>query len=129
MPTINDLHIYPAAASGDIPSPIYQDHALDANSTQPPAVDDVKGLADAADGSAYICLAVLTSVYQCPKVEEGVVRDGKVGWLCYWCGKWFAGRHPMRALSHVTRTRMRKGIAACCGKIDPESPLKAAFRI
>ena len=121
MPTINDLHVDAVDASGDITSPISQDPALDATFTQPSAADKAKGIADAADGSADVCPAVLTGVYQCPKVKNAVVQHGKVSWLCHWCGKWFAVRHPTRALCHVTRTKMRKGISPCSGNIDPES--------
>ena len=43
MPTINDLHVDLLATSGDITSPISQDPALDANSTQLLAADDAGG--------------------------------------------------------------------------------------
>ena len=117
---MNDVHVDPTAASGDITSPISQDPALDDLLAQPTVADEAKGKADAAVGSAYVCLAVLTCIYQCPKVEEDVVRGDKVGWVCHWCGKWFAGRHPTRVLCHVLKIKIRKDIAACTAKIDPD---------
>ena len=76
---------------------------------------------DASGGSADICPAVLRGVYQCPKFEVGVVQNSKVGWTCYWRGKWFSGRHPMRALNHVLKVKMRKGIAPCPAITNAES--------
>ena len=122
MPSMNGVHDDPTAASGDITSPISQDPAaLDDLLAQPTVADEAKGKADVAVGSAYVCLAVLTCIYQCPKVKEGVVQGGKVGWVCHRCGKYFSGRHPTRALCHVTRSKIKINIAPCSGNIDPES--------
>ena len=68
MPSIEVVQVDPMAASGVLHSPISQDPALDALLTQPAAADEGEGKADSAQGSAYICPAVLVCVYQCPKV-------------------------------------------------------------
>ena len=121
MPSMEDVHADPTIAFVKISSPISQDPVLHNLLTQPTATNEVEGKANAAQGSAYVCPAVLTCVYQCPNVEEGVVRGGKVGcWVCYWCSKWFAGRHPTRVLCHVLKIKIRKDIAACTAKIDPD---------
>ena len=118
---MNDVHVDPTSASSDIPSPISQNPALDGLLTQPTAADEAEVKDDAAVESAYICPTVLACICQCSKAEEGVVRGDKVGWVCHWCGKWFAGRHPTLALCHITRSKMKRGIVPCSGNIDPES--------
>ena len=119
MPTISDLHVDAEAASGVLASPITQDTAL--LLTQAPAADEPDTMANANEGPADACPSVLNSVFQCPKVEENVLKNGRIDWTCHWCGKWFSGRHATRALCHVTRAKMKKGIAACTGPIDLES--------
>ena len=112
MPAISDVHVDAEAppASSRSPSP----RILCSFPHKLPRADANKGPADA-------CPSVLNSVFQCPKVEEGALKDGRIGWTCHWCGKWFSRRHATRALCHVTRAKMKKSIAPCTGPIDPES--------
>ena len=119
MPTTSDVYVDTKAASGVLASPITQDTAL--LLTQPPAADKPDAMPDEIKGPADACPSLLNSVFECPKVEENVVKDGRIGLRCHWCGKWFSGRHATRALIHVTRAKMKKGIAACTGPIDVES--------
>ena len=114
MPTMNDVVVDPEAPSGQVTSPISQDTAQNASPSDPTATDEV-------DGASEGCPAVLSGVYDCPKVEEGVIQGGKLGWVCHWCTKWFSGRHLTRALNHVLKIKMKKGIAACVAAIDPEA--------
>ena len=77
MPTISDLHVDATAASGILASPITQDTAL--LLTQAPAADESNAMADVNEGPANVCPSNLTSVFQCPKAEEGVLKDGRIG--------------------------------------------------
>jgi hypothetical protein len=43
-------------------------------------------------------LPSLRSVFDCPYIKIKSVNDGKDGWECGWCGKFFAPRHASRAL-------------------------------
>jgi hypothetical protein len=43
-------------------------------------------------------LPSLKSVFDCSYVKIKTVNDGKDGWECGWCGKWFAPRHALRGL-------------------------------
>ena len=117
--TISDVHVDAEAASGVLASPITQDTAL--LLTQPPAADEPDAMPDEIKGAVNACPSVLNSAFECPKVEENVVKDDRIGWRCQWCGKWFSGRHATRALCNGTRAKMKKGIAPCTGPIDLES--------
>ena len=115
-------HVYASrihSTSGVLASPITQDTAL--LLTQPPTADKPDAMPDQIKGPADAFPSVLNSVFECPKVKENMVKDGRIGWRCHWCGKWFSGRHATRALCHVTRAKMKKGIASCTGPIDLES--------
>ena len=102
MPTIDDVEVDPQARSGDVTSPISQDPALNSSTSNPPSGDVTSPAsqdpalnsstsnppaAGEADGAADGCPAILTGIYDCPKVEAGVVQDGMLGWVCHWCGK------------------------------------------
>ena len=70
---------------------------------------------DGVDGSQ---LGTLGSVYECNKITLRVV-NGKDGWECGWCGKFYAPRHATRALKHLLK--IKKGdIATCKAIIPPE---------
>ena len=62
MPSMEEVQVDPTAASGVLHSPISQDPALGALLIQPAAADEGEGKANATQGSAYICPAVLTCV-------------------------------------------------------------------
>ena len=85
MPTTSDVYVDAEATSGVLASPITQDTAL--LLTQPPAADDPDGMPGEIEGPAEPCPSVLNSVFECPKVKENVLRDGRIGWRCHWCGK------------------------------------------
>ena len=70
---------------------------------------------DGVDGSQ---LGTLGSVYECNKITLQVV-NGKDGWECGWCGKFYSPRHATRALKHLLK--IKKGdIATCKAIIPPE---------
>ena len=108
MPTTSHVYVHADSTSGVLASPITQDSAL--LLTQPAAGDDYDAMADDTEGLADAIPPVLNSVFDCPKLEENVSREGRIGWRCHWCGKWFAGRHSTRALMHVLRTRLKKAL-------------------
>ena len=109
IPTTTHVYVNAESTSGVLASLIIQDTAL--LLTQP---HEIKGPADA-------CPSVLNSVFECLKVKGNLVKDGRIGWRCHWCGKWFSERHATCALCHVTRAKMKKGIAPCTGPINLES--------
>ena len=123
MSATSHVYIDAESTSGVLAPPIAQDTVF--LLTQPPAADEPDAMPDAMPdkikGPANACPSVLNSVFDWPKVEENVVKDGRIGWRCHWCGKWFSGRHSTRALMHVLRTKVKKGIASCTGYIDAES--------
>ncbi len=56
-------------------------------------------------------LPPLTSIFHCSMIEESTnSQNGKISWLCKWCGKTFLPRHQSRALCHMLKIR--------CGDID-----------
>ena len=108
MPTTSHIYVDVDSTSGVLASPITQDTAL--LLTQPAAADDPDAMPDDTEGPADAIPSVLNSVFDCPKVEENVLREGRIGWRCHWCGKWFSGRHSTRALMHVLRTKLKKAL-------------------
>ena len=51
-------------------------------------------------------LPPLTSIFHCSMIEESTnSQNGKICWLCKWCGKTFSPRHQSRALCHVLKIR------------------------
>lgn len=62
-------------------------------------------------------LPPLTSIFHCSMIEESTnSQNGKICWLCKWCGKTFSPRHQSRALCHVLKIR-GGDIAICIARI------------
>jgi len=62
-------------------------------------------------------LAPLMSIFHCSMIKESTnSQNGKICWLCKWCGKMFLPRHQSRALCHVLTIRCGD-IAICIARI------------
>ena len=63
-------------------------------------------------------LPPLTSIFHCSMIKESSTnsQNGKICWLCKWCGKTFSPRHQSRALCHVLKIR-GGDIAICIARI------------
>ena len=62
-------------------------------------------------------LPPLMIIFLCSMIEESTnSQNGKIGWLCKWCGKTFLLRHQSRALCHVLKIRCGD-IAICIARI------------
>ena len=81
MPTTSHVYVDAESTSGVLAPPITQDTAL--LFTQPPVADEPGAMPDEIKGPADACPSVLNSVFECPKVEENVVKDGRIGWRCH----------------------------------------------
>ena len=65
-------------------------------------------------------LLSLTSIFHCPFIKESAnSQNGKVSWLCKWCGKKFMPRHQSRALKHVLKITC--GDIAICTSAIPKN--------
>jgi hypothetical protein len=65
----------------------------------------------------FIHLIPLKSIFHCSMIEESTnSQNGKICWLCKWCGKMFSPRHQSRALCHVLKIRCGD-IAICIARI------------
>jgi hypothetical protein len=59
----------------------------------------------------------LTSIFHCSMIKESTnSQNGKICWLCKWCGKMFLPRHQSRVLCHVLKIRCGN-IAICIARI------------
>jgi hypothetical protein len=63
-------------------------------------------------------LPPLTSIFHCSMIEESTnSQNGKICWLCKWCGKTFSPKHDQsRAICHVLKIRCGD-IAICIARI------------
>jgi len=62
-------------------------------------------------------LPPLASIFHCSMIEEyNNSQNGKICWLCKWCGKTFLPRHQSQALCHVLKIRC-DDIAICIARI------------
>ena len=65
-------------------------------------------------------LLSLMSIFHCPFIDECANRkNGKVSWLCMWCGKTFTPRHQSRAIWHVLK--ITSGDIAICSSVIPKN--------
>ena len=63
-------------------------------------------------------LPPLTSICHCSMIKETSTnsQNGKISWLCKWCGKTFLPRHQSRAMHHVLKIKLGD-IAICIARI------------
>jgi len=62
-------------------------------------------------------LPPLMIIFLCSMIEESTnSQNGKIGWLCKWCGKTFLLRHQSRAMHHVLKIKLGD-IAICIARI------------
>jgi hypothetical protein len=62
-------------------------------------------------------LPPLTSIFHCSMIQESTnSQNGKICWLCKWCGKTSSPRHQSRALCHMLKIRCGD-IAICIARI------------
>jgi len=62
-------------------------------------------------------LPPLMSIFHCSMIEKSTnSQNGKICWLCKWCGKTFSPRHQSRVLCHVLKIRCGD-IAICIARI------------
>ncbi len=62
----------------------------------------------------------MTSIFHCPFNKECAnSKNGKMGWLCKWCGKKFLPRHQSRAIRHELKIKLGD-IAICTVSIPKE---------
>jgi hypothetical protein len=72
------------------------------------------------EGGEETTLLPLTSIFHCPFIEEcSNSKNGKMGWLCKWCGKKFSPRHQSQAIRHVLKIKLGD-IAICTVSIPKE---------
>ena len=72
------------------------------------------------EGGEETILPPLTSIFHCSYIEEcSTGKNGKMGWLCKWCGKKFSPRHQSRAIRHVLKIKLGD-IAICTVSIPKE---------
>jgi hypothetical protein len=65
-------------------------------------------------------LLSLTRILHCPFIKESAnSQNGKVTWLCKWCGKKFTPRHQSRALKDVLKITF--GDIAICTSAIPKN--------
>jgi hypothetical protein len=68
--------------------------------------DTVYFLVDSGGGEETTLLPV-KSIFHCPFIEESTnSQNGKMSWLCKWCGKKFSPRHQSQAIHHVLKTKL-----------------------
>jgi hypothetical protein len=71
-------------------------------------------------GGEETTLLPLMSIFHCPFIKEcSNSKNGKMGWLCKWCGKKFLPRHQSRAICHVLKIKLGD-IAICTVSIPRE---------
>ena len=71
-------------------------------------------------GGEETTLLPLMSIFHCPFIEESTnSQNGKMGWLCKWCGKKFSPRHQPRAICYVLKIKLG-GIAIYTSSIPKE---------
>jgi hypothetical protein len=71
-------------------------------------------------GGEDTTLLPLTSIFHCPFIKESAnSQNGKMGWLCKWCGKMFSPRHLSQAIHHVFNIKLGD-IAICTSSIPKE---------
>ncbi len=72
------------------------------------------------EGGEETTLLLLTSIFLCPFIKEcSNSKNGKMGWLCKWCGKKFSPRHQSRAIRHVLKIKLGD-IVICTVSIPKE---------
>ena len=65
-------------------------------------------------------LLSLKSIFHCPFIKESAnSQNGKVSWLCKWCGKKFTPRHQSRVLKDVLK--ITYGDIAICTSAIPKN--------
>ena len=58
-------------------------------------------------GGEDTTLLPLTSIFHCPFIKESTnSQNGKMGWLCAWCGKKFLLRHQSQAICHALKIKL-----------------------
>ena len=64
-------------------------------------------------------LLPLTSIFHCPLIKDCVNnQNGKMSWLCKWCGKTFSLRHQSQAIQHLLKIKL--GDIAICSSLIPK---------
>ena len=107
MPGLEDVVVDATADSGNLPSPLTGGASASSNVAE--------------EGGDAGCPSVLNSIWDCPKLQPNVLRDGVKGWICHWCGKFFRGVHATRALNHVIKNILKANVKMCSAVIPEES--------
>ena len=121
--TLDEVQVNPTAASGVLHSPISQDPLLDARCPPYSTCRGGQERGESPCGSrgqptyALFSSRVYTNIQRSRRVSCETAE--KVGSVTGVANGLLAA--TSRVHCHVTRTKMKKGIAACSGKIDPES--------
>ena len=63
-------------------------------------------------------LLPLTSMFHCPFIEASANQNGKMSWLCKWCGKMFSSRYQSWEIQHALK--MKLGDVAICSSLIPK---------
>ena len=72
------------------------------------------------EGGEETILPPLTSIFHCSYIKEcSTGKNGKMGWLCKWCGKKFLPRHQSRVIRHVLKIKLGD-ISICTVSIPKE---------
>ena len=73
-----------------------------------------------SEGGEETTLLPMTKILHCPFIKESTnSQNGKMGWLCKWCGKKFLPRHQSRAICHVLSIKLGE-FAICTVSIHKE---------